>query len=51
MDLLTRGVIIARQQFQFVLVSMIISRRMEEDIIVTRMAVSILLLSKTEKKK
>jgi hypothetical protein len=47
MDLLTRSVLIARQQFQFVLVSMIISRRTEEDITDTKMAVSILLLFKT----
>jgi hypothetical protein len=49
MDLLTRSVLIARQLFQFVLVSMIILRRTEEDITDTRMAVSILLLLKTEK--
>jgi hypothetical protein len=47
MDLLTRSVLIARQQFQFVLVSMIILRRTEEDITDTKMAVSILLLFKT----
>jgi hypothetical protein len=47
MDLLTGSVIIALQQFQFVLVSMLISRRTEEGIIDTRMEVSILPLSKT----